>query len=76
MEVKVYKFIVRTKIPYHVPAKYSSNTFTQLYIDGEFKGEYQNSAYGGFRKLIELLKKKYNFTEYIKKDIGSENRDY
>ncbi len=48
MEVKVYKFIVRTKIPYHVPAKYSSNAFTQLYIDGEFKGEYQNSAYGGF----------------------------
>jgi len=76
MEVKVYKVVIRSKIPYSVPAKYSSNTFTQLYIDGEFKGEYQNGSYGGFKKLIELLKKKYEFSEYIKVDGGSQNRNY
>lgn len=76
MEVRVIKIVVRSKIPYRVPAKYSSNTYTQLYIDGESKGEFLNGAYGGFKSLMELLKKKYSFTDYIKEDGGSRYQDY
>lgn len=75
MKVEIVKITVRYKKSYYVPARYSSAAYTQLYIDGEFKCEYQNSAYGGFKNLLELLKKKYNFTDFDKTNGGSQNRD-
>lgn len=75
MKVEIVSITVRRRKGYYVPAKYSSATYTQLYIDGESKGEYHNSVYGGFKKLLELLKKKYNFTDFDKKNGGSQNRD-
>ena len=70
MKVLIKKVVYKTRKPYSVPAKYSSNTFAILYIDGVKKGEFQVNYYGSNKKLMEHLMKKFNFTEYeVKKGL-------
>ena len=70
-KVEIAKTVFKERIPYIVPAKYSSTTFYRLFINDIEKGEYLASNYGGKKKLIELLKVKFKFDEYEIKDYGS-----
>lgn len=76
MDVVVEKFIVRIPRPYSVPKKWSSYTYCRIFIDNEYKGEWQLSAYGGIKKFIEIAKKKFKFEEYKLTKGSSENRNY
>jgi len=75
MKVLIVKFNVKTRKPYFVPARYSSHTYARVFVDGENKGEWHVGQFGGFKKFIELAKKKYGFEEFNKELGGSEYRD-
>lgn len=76
MEVKIYKYIVKVRQKYIVPARYSSHTHYRVYVNDKVVFDDMIAArFGTFKKLLEALKKKYEFTDYTLTNWGAQYRD-
>jgi predicted Fe-S protein YdhL (DUF1289 family) len=73
-KVIITRLRVREKRKYSVPAKYSSHTQYELFIDE--KSVYVcvlNERFRTLKQFVEWSKKKYNFSEYSIFNMGSHN---
>lgn len=76
MDIRIYKYIVKVRQKYIVPARYSSHTFYKVYVDDKVVFDDAIAArFGSLKKLVEALKKKYEFTDYTLGNWGAQYRD-
>jgi predicted Fe-S protein YdhL (DUF1289 family) len=73
-KVVITRLTVRQKRKYSVPAKYSSYTQYELFIDDKSVYEFVlHERFKTLKQFVEWAKKKYDFTEYKLLKMGSHN---
>jgi uncharacterized protein len=73
-KVVITRLTVREKRKYSVPAKYSSYTQCELFIDDKSVYEFVlHERFKTLKQFVEWAKKKYDFTEYKLLKMGSHN---
>lgn len=72
MKITIYKYIIRYRKPYIIPARYSSETWYKIYEDEKQVSNLCISVFdGSFNKMMKAIKNKYG--DIVTYEIDNKN---